>query len=129
MEKYKAVIGKEFNPPHGLPKARLSVAQKAVSDFKKISNSPVDLADLMLAYVEAGVGFTMEFGDIDEPFYISMETMFEKAAVHITKYKLHDQFEDRCRQIVRDTSGIGWGFHDTLSETYDDYFRVTPSAV
>lgn len=122
LEKYKAVIEKEFNPPRGLPKARLSVAKKAISDFKKISDSPIDLADLMVAYVEAGVGFTLEFGDIDEPFYISMESMFEKAAKHITKHKLHDQFQSRCRQIVKDTSGMGWGFHDTLSEIYEEYF-------
>lgn len=128
LEKYKAVIEKEFNPPRGLPKARLSVAKKAISDFKKISNSPVDLADLMVAYVEAGVGFTREFGDINEPFYISMESVFEKAAIHITKHKLHDQFEPRCRRIVRDTSGMGWGFHDQLSEIYEEYFSANSGA-
>ncbi len=122
LEKYKAVIEKEFNPPRGLPKARLSVAKKAISDFKKVSNSPVDLADLMVAYVETGVRFTAQFGDIDEPFYISMESMFEKAVIHITKHKLHDQFEPRCRKIVRDTSNMGWGFHDQLSEIYEEYF-------
>ncbi len=125
LEKYKAVIEKEFNPPRGLPKARLSVAKKAISDFKKVSNSPVDLADLMVAYVEAGVGFTLEFGDIDEPFYISMEGMFEKAAIHITKHRLHDQFVDRCRQIVDDTRDMGWGFHDALSEIYEEYFGAS----
>ncbi len=129
LDKYKAIIEKEFNPPHGFPKARLSVAKKAISDFKKISNSPVDLADLMVAYVEAGVGFTRQFGDIDEPFYNSMEGMFEKAAIHITKHKLHDQFESRCRQIVRATSGMGWGFHDTLSEIYNEYFSINPDAI
>ncbi len=128
LEKYKAVIEKEFNPPRGLPKARLSVAKKAISDFKKISNSPVDLADLMVAYVEAGVQFTREFGDIDEPFYNSMEGMFEKAVIHITKHRLHDQFQSRCRQVVSDTSGTGWGFHDTLSEIYDAHFSANPIA-
>lgn len=122
LDKYKAVIEKEFNPPRGLPKARLSVAKKAISDFKKISNSPVDLADLMVAYVEAGVQFTREFGDIDEPFYNSMEGMCEKAAIHITKHKLHVQFESRFRQIVTDTIDTGWGFHDTLNEIYEEYF-------
>lgn len=128
LEKYKAIIEKEFNPPRGLPKARLSVAKKAISDFKKVSNSPVDLADLMVAYVEAGVGFTLEFGDIDEPFYISMEGMFEKAAIHITKHRLHNQFVDRCRRIVYNTRNMGWGFHDTLSEIYNEYFSVNPGA-
>ena len=127
LEKYKTVIRHEFDPPRGLPKARLSVARKAVSDFKKVSNSALDLADLMLFYVETGVQFTRYYGDIDSAFYNSMEGMFEKAAIHISKHRLHDQFKDRCRQIVADTSGIGWGFHDTLSEIYE-YFSVNPSA-
>jgi len=32
------------------------------------------------------------------------------------------EFRDRCKRIVADTSGIGWGFHDMLSEIYDAYF-------
>lgn len=122
LEKYKAIIEKEFNPPRGLPKARLSVARKAISDFKKISDSAADLADLMVFYVEAGVRFTREFGDIDEPFYNSMEGMYEKAAKHIIAHKLQDQFEERCQGIVNDTSDMGWGFHDTLGEIYEEYF-------
>lgn len=122
LEKYKAIIEKEFDPPRGFPKARLSVAKKAISDFKKVSNSSVDLADLMVAYAEAGVQFTLQYGDIDEPFYNSMEGMFEKAALHITKHKLYDQFEPRCLRIVQDTNGMGWGFHDRLCQIYDEYF-------
>lgn len=129
LEKYKAIIEKEFNPPRGFPKARLSVAKKAISDFKKVGDSLVDLADLMVCYVEAGVKFTLEFGDIDEPFYNSMEGMFEKAAIHITRHNLHAQFEPRCLQIVRNTNGMGWGFHDTLGQIYDEYFSVNPDAV
>ncbi|MGE0885597.1 MAG: DUF6155 family protein [Blastocatellales bacterium] len=128
LNKYKAIIKNEFNPPRGLPKARLSVAKKAISDFKKLSNSPIDLADLMLSYVEAGVGFTLEFGAIDEPFYISMEGMYEKAVKHLLAHKLQDQFEWRCRKIVTDTSGMGWGFPDALGDIYDDHFRTSYGA-
>ncbi|MGE0885599.1 MAG: DUF6155 family protein [Blastocatellales bacterium] len=128
LEKYKAIIKNEFNPPRGLPKARLSVAKKAISDFKKLSNSPVDLADLMLSYVEAGVGFTLEFGDIDEPFYNSMESMYEKAVKHIFAHRLQNQFEWRCRKIVTDTSGMGWGFPDALGDIYDEHFRTSYGA-
>lgn len=33
----------------------------------------------MLFYVEQGVEFTNEYGDINEQFYISMEDMYERA--------------------------------------------------
>ncbi len=124
LENYKDVIRREFFPSRGLPPARLSVTRKAVSDFKKVSDSTADLADLMLFYVEAGVQFTREFSDIDEPFYNSMEGMYEKAVKHIVAHQLQEQFEPSCRQIVSDASHTGWGFHDTLSEIYYEYFST-----
>jgi hypothetical protein len=42
LEKYKAIIKKEFFPARGFGEARLSVARKAVMDYKKLSNSPKD---------------------------------------------------------------------------------------
>ena len=57
----------------------MSVAKKAISDFKKLSDSPLNNADIMLHYVENGVQFTDAYGDIDERFYTSMENMFDDA--------------------------------------------------
>lgn len=122
LEKYKAIIKKEFFPARGLGQARLSVARKAVMDYKKLSNSPEGLADLMLYYVEQGVDFTNEYGDITEAFYSSMESMYEKALQHLVKYHLESQFEERCWSVVTNTSDIGWGFHDTLGSLYNEYF-------
>ena len=42
----------------------------------------------MIQYVENGVKFTNAFGDIDEPFYYSMESMFEKALEYIVENNL-----------------------------------------
>lgn len=66
--------------------------------------------------------FTDAYGDIDEPFYISMETMYEKAVNEIIKHGQKDAFQKRCRKIVLDTSDMGWGFYDTLSEIYKNAF-------
>jgi len=122
LEDHKYAIRREFFPSRGLPPARLSVARKAVADFKKISNSPADLAELMLFYVETGVQFTREYGDIDSAFYNSMEGMFDRAAKHIVKHGLQELFESDCHSIVNDAGGTGWGFHDTLSEIYSEHF-------
>ena len=40
------------------------------------------------------------------------------------KNDLKDLFQKRCQNIVDDTSGIGWGFHDTLFEFYNDAFEI-----
>ncbi len=79
LEKYKKIIKNEFFPSRGFGKARLSIARKAVNDFKKLSTSTKDIADIMVFYVEQGVGFTNQYGDIDEPFYSSVESMYVTA--------------------------------------------------
>ncbi len=122
LDKYKDVVTSEFlMRGNQFPKMRLSIARKAVTDFKKISRSTQSIADLMITYVEAGVSCTNNFGDIDEPFYNSMESMYETALKYVVKEKLFDEFDDRLSGIVDDTSGIGWGFHDQLSYLYETY--------
>ena len=121
-EKYKAVIKNEFLPARGFGQARLSVARKAVSEYRKVSRSKASLVDLMLYYVEIGVEFTNTYGDIDEAFYESMGNMYKWAVKLIAENELEELYERRCRSIVADTSGIGWGFHDWLKKIYDENF-------
>ncbi|HUU41746.1 MAG TPA: DUF6155 family protein [Desulfatiglandales bacterium] len=121
LQKYKAIIEREFFPARGFGKARLSTARKAISDYKKVATSKEDLADIMLFYVEMGAEFTTTYGDINEAFYCSMESMYEQAIRYICEQGLQEQFIDRCAKIVEDTSGVGWGFYDTLDELYNEY--------
>ncbi len=121
LGKYKEIITNVFFPKRGYGKARLSVAKKAINDFKKISDKPSLLIDIMLHYVEQGVNFTDQYGDIDSPFYISMEKMFEEALRLSEKYNLLSFFKKNCEGIVNGACD-GWGFKDSLSETYDEFF-------
>jgi len=122
LEKYKAIIQNEFFPTRGFGKLRLAAARKAITEYQKVSDSIPDLADLMLFYVEMGVQFTKTYGDINGPFYDSMETMYERAAKFVAKHNLKEQFAFRFEQIVRKTSGMGWGFHDYLVQVYYEHF-------
>ena len=103
---------------------RLSVARKAITDYKKVATSLEGVIELMLFYVETGVAFTNAYGDIDEPFYNSMESMYARTLELIAKHNLQDRFAARCRKIVDDTAPIGWGFHDALSELYHEHFAA-----
>ena len=122
-DKYKSIIEDEFFPEVGFGKGRLSVARKAVSDYKKVTTSKLGIADVMLYYVEIGVKYTVEYGDINEAFYNSMESMYSGAVKYIDQHGMQEQFEERCRKIVEDTSDIGWGFHDGLGDIYASYFE------
>ncbi|MCJ8281109.1 MAG: DUF6155 family protein [Rivularia sp. ALOHA_DT_140] len=122
ITEYKKKIENEFFPSRGFGKARLSIAKKAISEYKKVSKQPLGLIDIMLFYVEQGVKFTKTYGDIDENFYMSMEGMYEKALESINEYGFKETFQKRCKKIVEITSGTGWGFHDTLCDIYDEAF-------
>ena len=121
LEKYKKVIEYEFYPKSWRqdPLARLSVARKAIRDYKKVCCSDGGLAEIMVYYVETGVRYTNDYGDIDEAFYVSMAGMFQKALNFIINQKLVDVFKDRLRAIVIDTENTGWGFHDQLIDLYN----------
>ncbi len=122
LARYKSVIQQEFFPARGYGQARLSVARRAIADYKRLSTSIEGLVDLMLFYVEMGVKFTNAYGDIDESFYESMESMYGQAAKLVVEHGLQDQFVPRCQAIVADTTNIGWGFHDNLSLIYGELF-------
>ncbi len=122
LARYKRIIQNEFAPERGFPDARLSVARKAINDFSKLSKDKKKIADLMLLYVEMGVLFTNTYGDIDEPFYNSMGKMYEKVAHYVVNAGLKDVFLERFEKIVRTTQGIGWGFSDDLTDTFETYF-------
>jgi hypothetical protein len=89
---------------------------------KKSGLLPAHLADLMFFYVESGTRFTVEYGDMDESFYISMESMYLTSLKFITKEDLLSEFEARARKIVDDAADVGWGFPDTLGDYYHQYF-------
>lgn len=126
LAQYKKIIKDEFLPDHGWGDAKLSFARKAVSDFIKLSRNNLNAADIMIYYVEIGVKYTNAYGDINEPFYASMERMYEKAAEYVTENRLEYNFTSRFKKIVEDTNGMGWGFYDNLRDMFLEFFPGVP---
>lgn len=120
---YKERVKREFftrtNNPGPL---RLGTARKAILEFAKVQANVTHQIDLELYYVEQGVKFTNSFGDVDERFYMSVESMFERALKNIKKHGLKTMFSERAYKIRDDTSDIGWGFGDSIDELYEEYF-------
>lgn len=121
LKTYKQNIYKNFYPERGFG-LNLKEAKKYITQFKKLEVSTFYLADLMLYYVECGVQFTNDFGDIDENFYISMEKMYYQTLELMNKSGLLDHFQPRAEQVVTDTKGMGWGFHDGLCDSYYTFY-------
>ena len=82
----------------------------------------------MLYYVECGVEFTNLYGDIDERFYYSLESMFADF-VRLLNSMENDSFyrrqSKRIRAVFECTRNIGWGFSDEMARIYFDICFLT----
>jgi hypothetical protein len=121
FNKYRDKVFEAFYPKRGY-NYKLKDGKQAISDFKKLEPSPDLLAGLMLFYVETGVKFTNDFGDIDEGIYSSTEKTYFAALTLMKKENILGKFAYRAGKIVSDTSGIGWGFHDYLAGVYSKFY-------
>lgn len=128
LEAYKKRVGHEFFTRGGGPgPLNLRAARKVVLDFAKIQANTTHQIDLELFYVEQGVKFTNAFGDIDEGFYMSVESMFERALKNVQKHHMEAAFIWRAAKIRKDTRELGWGFGDNIEYLYDEYFSKRKS--
>jgi hypothetical protein len=80
------------------------------------------LAELTKKELINEISFLFKMNSFSKDYYSSMESMFENALKFIQKHNLGKNFNTRCKKIVADTDGIGWGFHDRLGYLYDFYF-------
>ena len=120
--KAKHTILQEFFPQRGEGKLRLAQAKKAISKFNGLSNDESRTIDLMIYYVELGVDYINTYRDISESFYSSMESMYENALKKINDNDSYLRlYQSRLKEILYNTRGSVWGFHDCLVESYYCY--------
>jgi predicted CopG family antitoxin len=100
------------------PIVDLSNARKAVNEYSKVLKEyPCQVADLKLYYIEVGTELTNDFGDMNEGFYSSLESMFEGFCKQIKKYPVYfNQFEDRIHELQSACQNIGWGYGDVIDD-------------
>ena len=103
--------------------SRLSLksAKTVISDFKKIAKNKENIAELMLYYVECGVEFTSTYGDIDEAFYYSIESMFSDFVSVLNNLDSNAYYErnaDRIKEMCLSTDCVGWGFQEEMMSIY-----------
>ena len=123
LNRHKTIIEKEFieGKTRGLPKGRLSVGKKAISDFRKLTKDPELISDLMLTFVESVSWFSTEYGPDRETFYTSPENMFEKALKLAKKNGLLDRYKSQAKKIVMNATD-GYGHQDSLHERYEEAY-------
>lgn len=125
VKKYQEIIEKEFidGKTRGFfPKARFSVARKAVTDFKKLADDPALIVQVMLTYVESISRFNSRYAPDTEELYTRPEDMFENVLALIAKHHLKEVFYERAYAIVEHACE-GFGHRDCLQEHYEEVYR------
>lgn len=122
FEKYRIKVYEAFYPKRGFG-YNLKQGKQAISDFKKLGPSSKLLADLTLFYVETGLEFTNDFGDINEAFYNSLASTFANALKIAHDEDVLDVFEQRCLRILENTQNIGWGLEYSISDIFYQYYQ------
>jgi Family of unknown function (DUF6155) len=123
LKAYKTKVKEAFYPKRGFG-FNLAAGKKAISDFRKLNPSIESIIDLMLHYVEYGVQFTKDFGDIDENYYLSMEKTYRDSLELIDINSLHDKFKDKALKIFENSYNTGWGFNEALGNFYYETFQI-----
>jgi hypothetical protein len=118
LEKYRRKIMDQFFPARGDGKLKLGEARKAIRDYRKATGNLEGTIDLMLTYVENGTEFTREFGDINESFYNSLESVLNEMAQLLMSAgrPLYPKFRERIQRLATRADGIGWGYGDALRD-------------
>ena len=118
LEKYRHKIVEQFFPVRGFGKLKLSEARKAIRDYRKATGNLDGTIDLMLTYVENGTEFTHQFGDINESFYNSLESVLNEIAQLLMGEgrEFYSQFRERIQRLTNHADDIGWGYGDALRD-------------
>ena len=114
LEKYRRKIVEQFFPSRGFGKLKLAEARKAIRDYRKATGNLECTIDLMLTYVEKGTEFTNQFGDINGPFYDSLESVLNEMVQLLLRDspESYPRFRERLQKLASGTENIGWGYGD-----------------
>lgn len=76
-----------------------------------------------MLYVESGVRFTLEYGDIDEPFYNSIVSVYAEIVKGLNSQETDEWFSvfrPRMEKIITQAETVGWWFEENLADTYEE---------
>lgn len=124
LDHYLSIISASLYPDiYKNQPIRISIGKKAISDYFKATKDHAGQLELMVHYLERGNEFTVEFGDMDEPFYSSLESMFKRILVALKKQPddVREQYYSRLENVVSSARNIGWGYYDYINDLWAEY--------
>ena len=104
----KSRIGNEYFPlRRNKPRARRSVAQRYIKQFRKLEMDPAWIAELMVFNLETALAYE-EGHRASEAFYRSMLNSFTEVLHYVTLNRLMPDFRDRIKSIYQKVQQRNW---------------------
>jgi hypothetical protein len=117
----RAIYPENTQNPH-MP--HFGESRQVIRAYQKATSDVSGTLDLMLTHIERGTLFTCDFGDIDEAFYLALETMLANAIQLLLKSpeapRLYEIFSKRFENLSRKAGRIGWGYGDSVDQMVDE---------
>ncbi|MBT8323305.1 MAG: hypothetical protein KJO94_07500 [Eudoraea sp.] len=119
MQEARFRISNEYFPlKRRRPKARRSVAQKYIKQFRTLGMAPHLIADLMLYNLETAQSFSRE-RRVPEAFYKSMLNSFAEATQFISQEALLPDFKVRIIDIYNEVQEQNWPLKEGFNRALD----------
>ena len=119
IQEAKTRISNEYFPvKRKRPKARRSVAQKYIKQFRTLGMAPYLVADLMLFNMEIAQTFSRE-RNVPEAFYKSMLNSFTELTQFMAQEALLPDYKDRLLSIYNEISEQEWPLKEGFNRAMD----------
>src|ERR1700730_2086613 len=112
LKPYKTIIERWLWPDvYKNQEYSVSKAKKPITDYKKASGLPEDVAELTVYYCEQAIGFSNGVGLDDGAYYDALVRMFEQAlkTVMALPETGRESLLDRLQDVRASGQGMGWG--------------------
>jgi hypothetical protein len=124
LRPYKETIARYASPaePWKNP-VKPSLARKAIADYRKAVGDPENLTELMLFYVECGVGHILDWDDYDDAMQNSIVRVFTDGMEMLDRCEkdVAGKLLSRFEAVVQSTADMNWGFYEALRDAFEMY--------
>ena len=119
LQEAKSRISNEYFPvKRRRPKARRSVAQKYIKQFRTLGMDPYLIADLMLFNLEIAQTFSRE-KRVPEAFYKSMLNSFSEVTQFLVQESLLSDYKARIIAVFEEVDAQDWPLKEGFNRAMD----------
>lgn len=116
----KVKVSNEYFPVRRKrPRARPSVAQNFIKEFKNLEMESKWVAELMVYNLEVAHAFSIQRARPDK-FYRSMLNSFKEAVRYVNYNSLRDLYFERLRIFYKATLDSNWPFEEDFARVADE---------